>query len=366
MFLRDFRFAIRTLLHQPGFTAVVLITLGLGIGAFDVGNRQITGGDIPQNLRTAFWWGDPLTVLGMSPKHGRFFSPREIREMAPLALVSNRVFEARFAGDPDMIGQTIQINGVDHTLIGVFPSAATVYGIDLWTPMWAQPEDFSRTRRVMNLIARLGDGVTLAQANAELEAVARRTELEYAGQHDEYLGWRLETMTWTDANVRTLKPSAFVLMGTVSFVLLLVCCQRGQLAAFAFGQPTTRDGSTGGAGCRACTHRASVAIRESADGGSRRCRWAGPRLGRLAVAGGQHARLRHRWTFVRTPPVRRLARGHNLSPSATPQRWQADSGCQRASSAPPMISVERRHQRARLPPETRRRADRSERSRIDC
>ena len=229
MFLRDFRFAIRTLLHQPGFTAVVLITLGLGIGAFDVGNRQITGGDIPQNLRTAFWWGDPLTVLGMSPKHGRFFSPREIREMAPLALVSNRVFEARFAGDPDMIGQTIQINGVDHTLIGVFPSAATVYGIDLWTPMWAQPEDFSRTRRVMNLIARLGDGVTLAQANAELEAVARRTELEYAGQHDEYLGWRLETMTWTDANVRTLKPTAFVLMGTVSFVLLLVCANVANL-----------------------------------------------------------------------------------------------------------------------------------------
>ncbi len=293
MLLRDLNFGIRTLLHRPGFTAVVLITLGLGIGAnaiiysaidnivlnpfdfpepdrtvaigveyprlgqplgffevisppeyndileqttafertaaFDIGNRQITGGDIPQNLRTGFWWGDPLRVLGMSPVHGRFFSADEIRQQAPLALVSNRVFESRFAGDPAIVGQTIQINGVDHTLLGVFPTPAVVYGIDLWTPMWAQPEDFTRTRRQMNVVARLGDDVTLTQANAELEAVARRTELEYGDQHDEYVGWRLETMTWTDANVRTLKPTAFVLMGTVSFVLLLVCANVASL-----------------------------------------------------------------------------------------------------------------------------------------
>jgi len=287
MLSHDVRFAIRTLLARPAFTLTVVVTLALGIGAnaviysavdavvlnpfdfedpdgvivvgtiypqlnvdlgfferlsapeladiiedvtafervaaFDLGNRQITGGDAPQNLFTGFWWHDVMPVLGFEPVLGRGFSPEDISNGEQVALISHRVWQTRFAGDEAAVGSTIRIDDAPYTLIGVFPPEALVYGTDLWMPGMPQPERLPRNRRQYNIIARLADGASLEQANAQLEALARRTQEEYGAEFGEYQDWKLVARTWTDVNVQTLKPAAIILLAAVGFVLLLVC-----------------------------------------------------------------------------------------------------------------------------------------------
>jgi putative ABC transport system permease protein len=283
----DVRFAIRALLARPAFTVTVIVTLALGIGAnavifsavdavvlnpfdfeepdrivgvgtiyprlnvelgfferlsapefadiergvpafeeiaaFDMGNRQIIGGDVPQNLFTGFWWNDVLPVLGTRPVLGRGFSREDITGGERVALISHRVWRTRFAADESVVGMTIRIDDEPYTLIGVFPPEAFIYGTDLWMPMWADPDVLPRNRRQFNIVARLAEGATLEEANAQLEALARRTEGEHGAELQEYEGWRLVAQTWTDVNVQTLKPAALILLGAVGFVLLLVC-----------------------------------------------------------------------------------------------------------------------------------------------
>ncbi len=287
MLSHDLRFAIRTLLARPAFTLTVVVTLALGIGAnavifsavdavvlnpfdfqepdriigvgtiyprlnvdlgfferlsapefadierevtafeslaaFDMGNRQIIGGDVPQNLFTGFWWHDVMPVLGYQPVLGRGFSRQDIEQGERVALISHRVWQTRFGADASVIGMTIRIDDEPYTLIGVFPPEVFIYGTDLWMPMWAAPEVMPRNRRMFNIVARLAAGASLEEANAQLETVARRTEAEYGAEFDEYEGWRLVARTWTDVNVQTLKPAAVILLGAVGFVLLLVC-----------------------------------------------------------------------------------------------------------------------------------------------
>ncbi len=301
MLSHDVRFAIRTLLARPAFTLTVILTLALGIGAnaviysavdavvlnpfdfeepdrvigvgtvypklnvelgfferlsapeiadiiadvsafetvaaFDLGNRQITGGDAPENLFTGFWWHDVMPVLGAEPVIGRGFTPADIEQRERVALISHRVWQTRFAGDDSVIGSTIRIDDDPYTLIGVFPPEVLVYGTDLWMPMTATPDVLPRTRRQYNIIARLAPGETLAQANSQLEALARRTQQEYGAELEEYEDWKLVGSTWTDVNVQTLKPAAMVMLGAVGFVLLLVCTN---VASLLLARSTSR------------------------------------------------------------------------------------------------------------------------------
>ncbi len=293
MLTHDLRFGVRTLLARPGFTATVVLTLALGVGAnavifsavdaivlnpfsfdepdrvigvgtiypqlnmdlgyferisapefadirnevtsfdriagFDMGNRQIIGGDMPQNLFTGFWWDDALPVLGATPFLGRGFSREDIETGERVALISHRVWRSRFAADESAVGKTILIDDEPFTLIGIMPPEVLIFGTDLWMPMWADPELLPRNRRQFNIIARLAEGATLEQANAELETLARRTEAEYGPEFEEYADFKLIAATWTDVNVQTLKPAAVILMGAVGFVLLLVCANIASL-----------------------------------------------------------------------------------------------------------------------------------------
>jgi putative ABC transport system permease protein len=293
MLSHDLSFAVRLLTRRPAFTTAVVLTLALGIAAnaaiyslvdaivlhpfvfpepdrivgvgteyprlgeelgffenmsapeyqdvleesqtleqivaWDMGNRQITGGDRPENLFTGFWWGDVLPTLGMAPHLGRGFSREDVEERRAVAMISHRVWRARFAADEAVIGSTIRVDGNPYTLIGVLPPGVLIYGMDLWLPMWAAPEELPRNRRQFQVLARLKPGVSIEQANAELASIAARTELEYGAEFEEYRGWGLTAMTWTDVNVRTLRPAGLILLGAVGFVLLLVCANVASL-----------------------------------------------------------------------------------------------------------------------------------------
>lgn len=287
MLSHDIRFAVRTLVTRPVFTLTIVLTLGLGIGAnavifsavdaavlnpfdfedpdavigvgtvypslnrdlgfferlsgpeiadierevtaierlaaFDLGNRQIVGGDQPQNVFTGFWWHDVMPVLGAEPVLGRGFSPDDVINREAVALISQGVWQTRFGADPELVGKTIAIDDEPYVVIGVFPAEVNVYGTDLWIPMFSSIDAMPRARRQFNIIARLAADAGLREANAQLEAVARRTEAAYGAEFEEYANWGLVADTWTDINVQTLKPAGLILLGAVGFVLLLVC-----------------------------------------------------------------------------------------------------------------------------------------------
>jgi len=155
----------------------------------------------------------------------------------PVAVISHRLWNNAFGADPELVGGTIMMNGNPYTVVGVMPPGVLLYGMDLWIPMGVGPEVFPRGRRQWQVIAQIRDGYELEQVNVELEGLARRTEQEYGGGFEEYGGWRLEADTWTGANVRTLKPAAFILMGAVGFVLLLVC---SNVASLLLAQSSAR------------------------------------------------------------------------------------------------------------------------------
>jgi putative ABC transport system permease protein len=204
--------------------------------AWDMGNRQIDELGT-ENVFSAFWWGDVLPTLRMTPAAGRGFLSDEVRRGDPVAIISHRIWQDRFAADLEMIGQPIHISGEPYTLVGVMPPGTLIYGTDLWLPMPVGPERFPRGRRQFQVIARLAPGATLDTVNAELETLARQTDLAHRAEFPEYEDWQLVARTWADVSAQELKPAALALLGAVGFVLLLVCAN---VASLLLGRAATR------------------------------------------------------------------------------------------------------------------------------
>lgn len=197
--------------------------------AWDMGNRQMAGAEEPENVFSGFWWGDPLATLEVSAIVGRSFTAEETRRGDKLAMISHRLWQRMFGGDPAVVGRAVEVNGEPYTLVGVMPPGTLIYGTDLWLPMPVGPEVFPRPRRQFQLLARVRDGHDLADVNAELETIARRVESAYVAEHEEYSGWRLEARTWNTINLQQYRPMAAVLLGAIAFVLLLVCANVASL-----------------------------------------------------------------------------------------------------------------------------------------
>ena len=197
--------------------------------AWDMGNRQISGVGSSTNVFTAFWWGDALATLGMEPALGRGFVPEETARGDAVAIISHRLWESHYGSDPDVLGSVLRVNGEPYTLVGVLPPRTLIYGTDLWIPMPIGPDAYDRNRRQFQILARLAPGVTLEEANAELEGISRRVEAVHGQEFEEYGEWRMMAAPWADINVRTLRPAALVLMGAVGLVLLLVIANLGNL-----------------------------------------------------------------------------------------------------------------------------------------
>jgi putative ABC transport system permease protein len=278
--LQDVRYGARSLLRSRGFTAVAVLTLALGIGAntaiFSLVNGVllrplpyphadrlvIAPVSLPDfdDLRAASRsfedlavWGSNRYSLGSEgapsePVLGgivsaRFFpllggaalgrvpGPDEQRDK--VAVIAHGLWQRRFGGDPDVIGRVIRLYGEPHTVIGVmppefqFPAAQFEVWVTFEAAMAAaQAQAANRSLRIFRALGRLKPGVSLAQAQLEADAIARRLESVHP---DTNQGFRFALVGAQDRLVGPVRPALLALLGIVALVLLIACANVANL-----------------------------------------------------------------------------------------------------------------------------------------
>src|SRR5581483_4558325 len=168
-------------------------------------------------------------AIGVKPALGRGFLPDEDQPgKDSVAILSYGLWQRRFGGDPNLIGRSVTLNSVARTVVGVLPKDLNFpRGGEVLVPLAITPElARSRNSHGYLTVARLKPGVTVAQAQSDLDAIARRLEQQYP---DTNTGRGvLVTPILTDT-VRSYKKATLVMMGAVGFVLLIACANVANL-----------------------------------------------------------------------------------------------------------------------------------------
>jgi putative ABC transport system permease protein len=290
--LRDIRYGIRSLLKRPGFTAIALIALALGIGAntaiFSLVNAvllrplpfaepdrlvwmwgnirngsnrasvspldfldyrkqnttfeefaatfsvpvhlNLTGNGEPERLTAAGVTGNYFQTLGATPALGRtFLLENEKPGSDQVAVLSYGFWQKRFGGDPGIVNKTITLDGRTCQVLGVMPQDFSFpQSAELWVPINfdISPGMKQRKAHFMRPIGKLKSGVTLAQAQADTDVIARRLEEQYP---DSNSGWALRLVSLREQLVGNTRPTLFILFGAVGFVLLIACANVANL-----------------------------------------------------------------------------------------------------------------------------------------
>jgi putative ABC transport system permease protein len=278
-FLQDLRYGCRMLLTKPGFALTAVLSLALGIGAntaifsaihsvllrplplpqpdrlqalwtelpkwgretaslpdytdwrqqsqsfedmaaMTTTNANLGGVDDPERLVIGRATASFFRVLQASPVIGRAFSDEEDAPNRPkVAMLSYGLWQRRFGGRSDIVGQTVSINAVPYTVIGVAPRELGFAPADVWAPLAIQAQAAGRRADFLQVFGRLKPGVTPQQAQAELTTIARRLEQQYPGSN---LGVGVGMAPLHDDLVREVRPMLLSLWAAVGFVLLIV------------------------------------------------------------------------------------------------------------------------------------------------
>jgi putative ABC transport system permease protein len=199
-----------------------------GSGASDV---FLTGYGEPQGLKALGVTGNLFTVLGTAPVMGRLFTDDETFEgKARVAILSYGLWQSVFAGDPGIIGRTVTLSGRTYDIVGVMPREFFFPGRDvqLWLPVAYQPSIFTNSRRPhwLGVIARRRDGVSLEQAQQDMNGIARALEHQYPDTNTQ-MGVRLESFHGSLAFEP--RPALLMLSGAVGLLFLIVCANVANL-----------------------------------------------------------------------------------------------------------------------------------------
>jgi len=289
-FWQDVRYGLRVFWKNPGFSAVAVLTLALGIGAnsalFSVVNGvllnplpfpnpnelvaaysrtgtfqessisypnfldwqkenhsfaylgafrsddfNMTGVGEPERLHAHMISAEFLLALGIKPMVGRNFRPEEdVPGAGPVAILADGIWKRKFGSSPEILGKTITLNGKVYTVIGVAPGRITgLSPTDIFVPIGQWNDPTFRDRRIgmgMNAIGRLKPGVSIEQARADMDRVAENLAAAYPGA-DKGSGVALVPLK-TDV-VGDVRGTLLVLLGAVSFVLLIACANVANL-----------------------------------------------------------------------------------------------------------------------------------------
>jgi len=295
-FFQDTRYAFRMLRKNPGFTAVAVLTLALGIGAntaiFSVvyamllkplpysrpdqlltvfeaqpqagvkatgwsyanfaelreqnrifsdmaGSQQhqltLTGRGAPSVVNTSVVTPELFSVFGQKPIVGRPFYPEDGKPGAPAAVIlGENLWRGSFAADPKVIGSSINLDKRSFTIVGVMPAVfrfpLLTESEQLWIPLVQDPLFGSwmdrRGGHWLQVTGRLKPGVSVTQAQAELDAIGARLAKEFPAEND---GWTIRFVPLKEKIVGNVKSALLVLMGAVGLVLLIACANIANL-----------------------------------------------------------------------------------------------------------------------------------------
>ncbi len=297
-FWQDIRYGIRMLLKAPSVSIVATIALALGIGAntaiFSVVNAVLlrplpfanpeqlmnlwetdstrgyvrgaasypnfvdwreqnhvfermatyhnndfimTGRGESTRLQGAVVNADLFPLLGVSPVIGRGFLPDEDKpgEGGRVVVLSQGLFQKRFNADPNIVNQSMVLDGKNYTIVGVMPSAFQFPiqndPVELWTTValdreGKEPITEERGAHYMNVIARLKPGVSKEQAQAEMTSISARLEQQYP---DKNLHKSSGVEPTLEALVSDIRPALLILLGAVGCVLLIACANVANL-----------------------------------------------------------------------------------------------------------------------------------------
>jgi predicted permease len=280
-FLKDTRFALRSLLRSPAFSLVTILTLGLGIGmsvavwsvvdavlieplpypdahrlvtigetlpnlgstgypmsALDYldyaernrtfesmaavfrDNLNITGGSLPERVKGAYVSAGFFDVLKSPPQFGRAFRTEEDASGGdPVAVISNRFWQSRFGGREEVLGAALIVNGRPHEVVGVAPEGlAFPPGAEVWLPIAIEPAEEDRAHGWVTPIGRLRPDVRLADAQADLERINEWIEQEHGGTEQ---GRIVALQPLKERIVGDARTSLLVLLAAVACVLLI-------------------------------------------------------------------------------------------------------------------------------------------------
>jgi putative ABC transport system permease protein len=289
-FLTDLRLGLRSFRRHPAFTAVVVLTLGVGIGTVTsifgtvygvllaplpyhdpsrilvLWQRNVRSGweraevapgnfldwqernrtferiaaaepwsldfvssDGPVSLNTAVVSDGFFETFRVAPLLGRTLQSSDYAPNAPMVVViSEKAWRRRFNADPTVVGRSHRLDSMPRTIVGVMPGSFDLpHGEEVWAPKIFQPDERQqRSGGWFSVVGRLRDGVTLEQANADLLRLSLDISREYPTTN-------ASTRTWAEPIETTLfgrvRGALYVLLGAAAFVLAIVCANAGAL-----------------------------------------------------------------------------------------------------------------------------------------
>jgi putative ABC transport system permease protein len=298
-FIQDLRFGARMLVKQPGFTLIAIFTLALGIGAntaifsvvnavllrplpyeeadrlvflterspqnedmtlsypdfadwraqnrvfeyigvHNAGDYNLTGSGEPERLRVGRASADLFSALRVRAALGRLFTNEEDKPGTPnVVVLSHRLWQRRFGGDPNILNQSLTLNERPYTVVGVLPPDFRFEERnEIWVPVEANLSELvlrgRSTHPFLRGVARLKAGVTLEQARAEMDAIAARLAQQYPIKKN--VGARITPLL--ENYVHDARRALWILLGAVALVLLIACAN---VANLMLARATTRE-----------------------------------------------------------------------------------------------------------------------------
>jgi putative ABC transport system permease protein len=199
-----------------------------GIAAIMPATFIISGGDKPERYLGGQISADAFSFLGVQPILGRQFRPEEDELNAPpVALIGYQVWQEHFGGDRGVVGKLIPINGKQVTVIGVMPKGWRFPEIcDIWMPLQMEEKDHPRGNFFLDCIGKVKKGVSIEQARAELEAITARIAAQYPETNS---GCSVHVTSYREEMVRNFKTLTLLVMGAVLFVHLIACANVANL-----------------------------------------------------------------------------------------------------------------------------------------